>query len=367
MSQERSQQGNFVSICLPVYNGAAYVSQAIDSALAQTHVDFELLISDDCSADNSREIIADYSRQDKRIHFIQNKEHLGLFGNYNVLLERAKGDLIKPFAQDDLLQANALRNLVGALQAHTSASLAACHKMEAGNKIQKEDMANATTSDAVSNTAGSNALTKSEAGGLAPDTTGVCQLLDQLSPGVNAGKKVILQCLSAYGNLIGEPVSVMFPARFKSFGFDINYFSLGDLDLWFRLLQHGDLILLPEKLVTFRRHENAETSRQLNDMDWVLDFLRLSRTYEQFIRELGLNRQTYLLKFFDLAAGFVAENVRGDSEYQTSLSGYKELAYYAILRLAQALTAEREYHAIINSTSWRVTKPLRILKETLRS
>ncbi len=101
-----------VSICMPTYNGERYIADAIQSALNQTYGDFELLISDDCSTDLTADIVQEFMRRDDRIHYWRNDSRLGLFPNYNECMSQCKGDLIKPFAQDDLLSPKALEIMV---------------------------------------------------------------------------------------------------------------------------------------------------------------------------------------------------------------------------------------------------------------
>ena len=64
-----------ISIVLPVYNGGDFIAQAIESILQQTFNDFELILVNDCSTDNTSEIISAYERQDKRIRIINNNEN----------------------------------------------------------------------------------------------------------------------------------------------------------------------------------------------------------------------------------------------------------------------------------------------------
>src|SRR5438128_638658 len=107
-----------VSVLLPVYNGASYLPYAIESVLAQSYSDFELLISDDSSDDASPEIIDCYARLDRRISHWRNQSRLGLFANYNQCLKRASAKFIKPFAQDDVLDPAMLKETVGVLESH---------------------------------------------------------------------------------------------------------------------------------------------------------------------------------------------------------------------------------------------------------
>ena len=70
-----------VSIVLPVYNGADRVGDAIESILKQTYENWELIVVNDCSTDNSREIIEYYAEKDKRVFLINNKNNLKLPGS----------------------------------------------------------------------------------------------------------------------------------------------------------------------------------------------------------------------------------------------------------------------------------------------
>jgi glycosyltransferase involved in cell wall biosynthesis len=101
---------SLVSICIPVYNSEKYIGEAIKSVLNQTYKNFELLIVDNKSTDNSVSIIKTF--KDKRITLFQNDKNIGMFPNHNKALELAKGDYIKFLMSDDLLPSNCLTNLV---------------------------------------------------------------------------------------------------------------------------------------------------------------------------------------------------------------------------------------------------------------
>ncbi len=75
-----------ISVVMSVYNPETYLKEAIDSILHQTFTDFEFLIIDDFSTDNSRKILELYSRKDDRIKIFTNKENFGLTKNLNKLL-----------------------------------------------------------------------------------------------------------------------------------------------------------------------------------------------------------------------------------------------------------------------------------------
>lgn len=72
-----------VSVIMPVYNNESYVGEAIESILKQTHSNFEFIIIDDCSTDNSWKIIQKYSKKDKRIKAFQNEKNLKIVKTRN--------------------------------------------------------------------------------------------------------------------------------------------------------------------------------------------------------------------------------------------------------------------------------------------
>ena len=88
-----------VSVIMPVYNAAPYLKQAIDSILEQTYLNFELLICDDASTDNSPKIIAQF--KDERIRLFSNQSNLGYLKTCNFLFKEAKGDIITFQDADD--------------------------------------------------------------------------------------------------------------------------------------------------------------------------------------------------------------------------------------------------------------------------
>ena len=91
-------------------NYASFLSRAIDSVLAQTHKDLEIILIDDFSTDNSREIIESY-RNHKKIKIIFNKENLGLIKSANIALKLSKKDYIVRLDSDDYFYNNAIKYL----------------------------------------------------------------------------------------------------------------------------------------------------------------------------------------------------------------------------------------------------------------
>jgi glycosyltransferase involved in cell wall biosynthesis len=100
-----------ISVCIPVFNGENYISECIDSVLSQTEKNFELIIADNCSTDNTLEIVAAYS--DQRIKVFKNDSNLGSISNFNRCIELAKGEFFILLPHDDILLPSALKTFRG--------------------------------------------------------------------------------------------------------------------------------------------------------------------------------------------------------------------------------------------------------------
>jgi glycosyltransferase involved in cell wall biosynthesis len=98
-----AKHGPRVSIGLPVYNGENYLTETLDSILAQTFTDFELIISDNASTDGTEAICRKYAAQDARIRYVRNASNLGAARNYNHVFELARGEYFKWNGHDDPL------------------------------------------------------------------------------------------------------------------------------------------------------------------------------------------------------------------------------------------------------------------------
>jgi glycosyltransferase involved in cell wall biosynthesis len=90
-----------VSIGLPVYNGEKYLRFALNSVLEQTYTDFELIISDNASADGTQKICQEFAAKDYRIRYYRNETNIGAAGNYNRVFELGRGEFFKWASHDD--------------------------------------------------------------------------------------------------------------------------------------------------------------------------------------------------------------------------------------------------------------------------
>lgn len=240
-----------VSICMPTYNYAPYLEQAIQSALCQTYRDFELIIIDDCSTDDSRQIIRELAAADQRIIFLENASNIGMVANWNRCLQQSRGSYVKFLCADDLFASHsALQKMVHVMDSDHAISLVSSARYIVDDQTKIIDV-------------------QSHYQGIRRE----------------AGVEIIMDCLIEQQNRIGEPSVVMFRARHAGRGFSPRYKQLVDLEMWFHLLEQGYFAFIDEPLTAFRRHSAQVTTFCLAT---GLDI------YESFLLMNDYSRKSYI-------------------------------------------------------------------------
>lgn len=197
-----------VSICIPTYRGAASIGATIESVLAQTLPQFELIIVDDRSPDVTLEVVGRY--RDPRIRVVVNERNLGAEGNWNRCLELARGRYYKLLPHDDLLAPDCLREQVDVLEQDTAGEIALVFGWRQVIGTQGRP------------------------------------LMERRLPGHGrgriAGATLVHQCVRAGTNLIGEPGNgLMRLSTARALGpYNAQQPYVVDLDYWFRALATGD-------------------------------------------------------------------------------------------------------------------------------
>lgn len=115
-----------VSVLMTAYNREKYIGAAIDSVLAQTYENWELIITNDCSKDRTLEIAQSYAANDSRIRVYTNERNLGDYPNRNRAASYAKGKYLKYLDSDDLMYPWALDSMVGMMEQYPQAKIGYC-------------------------------------------------------------------------------------------------------------------------------------------------------------------------------------------------------------------------------------------------
>lgn len=120
------KQPPLVTIVMSTYNRADLLPKAIDSIIAQTFTDWELIVIDDCSTDNTRHLMAKYVGMDRRIYYRRNKENIGSGKSKNPVMAKSKGKHIAILDDDDWWKPEYLEKLVALLEQNPDSPLAYC-------------------------------------------------------------------------------------------------------------------------------------------------------------------------------------------------------------------------------------------------
>ena len=107
-----------------MYNGENYLAESLEALLGQTYEDFELIISDNASSDQTGEICHRYARQDSRVRYIRQPQNIGSAGNHNYVIYEARGELFKSASHDDLYGRDLMQRCVEALDEYPHMVLA---------------------------------------------------------------------------------------------------------------------------------------------------------------------------------------------------------------------------------------------------
>lgn len=237
--RERFGEQPLVSIVIPAFR-SEFLDECLQSALAQTYENIEILVLDDSASPKVEKITAAYSRCDQRVVYYRNEPPLGEAANLTKGIRLARGEFIKPLYDDDTLAPDAVARLLAALRATPEARLAAGRRVpinEGGVELE-------------------------------PGVLGVA-LADV--DGRLRGTAVIGRILSSGVNMLGEPTCMLF-RRADAVAIDEpNVMSLfgrlcvgiGDVCLALHLLSRGDLAYVAEPVARFRLHPGQTQRRPM--------------------------------------------------------------------------------------------------------
>jgi glycosyltransferase involved in cell wall biosynthesis len=208
-----------VTVLMPVYNAAAYLKEAVESILNQTYEDFEFLIINDGSTDNSQSILETFN--DKRIRILKNEYNIGLVQTLNKGLQLAQGEYLARMDADDISHPTRLEKQVNFLEQNPTVTLIATLLVLIDEK-------------------------GFETGYWPEDIT--YKSINQIK-----GALPVINC-------IGHPTVMMKTDPVKNIGYNSSYLKSEDWGLWLNLLSKGyELAKLDEVLLKYRIHGNSTT------------------------------------------------------------------------------------------------------------
>jgi glycosyltransferase involved in cell wall biosynthesis len=235
-----------VSVLIPTYNRSAYLAEAINSVLIQSFTDFEIVVVDNCSTDETSLLIGSY--QDKRLKFVRNESNIGAVGNYNKALRLATGQYIYLFSDDDLMSdEHNLQLKVNILDKYPSVGVvhSDIKTIDATGKIIAENWAYTNKSwDKVIN-----------------------------NPLLSSGE--VYQILYNDWNFVNMPTALLRKSIIADYKLEFNnqLKYLIDWNIWLQMSLFCDFYYIDKPLVSYRRHSTNESS--LMDMNHFFNELVL--------------------------------------------------------------------------------------------
>lgn len=214
-----------VSILMTAYNREKYIAEAIESVLQSTYNNFELIIVDDCSVDDTLKVASSFLKNDQRIKLFKNNLNLGQFRNRNKAIQLANGDYIKFLDSDDKLMPTCIDKMVSAMLAYPEAGI--------GVQIPEEN---------------------------------ICEQPFELLP-----HDSIMLHYSGGNHLCYGPTGVIFKkeALCKVGLFEEAYGILADTHLNFKIASEYSTVLFERNLFFWRRHIDQVTTQQDDDVRMI--------------------------------------------------------------------------------------------------
>jgi len=277
-----------ISIVLPVYNGERYLKYSINSILEQTFTDWELIIVDDCSCDNTSDIINEYINIDNRIYCIRNEKNLKIPGSLNVGFAKAKGEYLTWTSDDNMYDKNALEVMNHYLD----------HNKE---KVM---------------------------------VYASCRLMDDHGTGIPGawGEKKPTPLGLLRENTCGACFLYRASAAQKVGLYDQSAFLAEDHDYWLRMMLVGEIGHISEELYSYRKHKHNLSNNKWREAHCKSDFLA-QKYYLEFDRkfpDLNIKKEMSLRlmyldcsdeKFYNIKKIFFKKDIHKELKRAWKLTG----------------------------------------------
>ena len=238
-----------MSVVTPVFNGAAYLTECIESVLAQTHENWEYVIVDNRSTDETGEIASRYAERDRRIRLVSNDRFLEVIQNWNYALRQisAKSVYCKVIHADDVMTPDCLERMVGVADAHPEVGIVSAFRLS-GTKVDLD--------------------------GVVPWGVDVV-----------SGREICRRALLGEGYVFGSPSSLLIRSDLirarERFYNEENLHA--DTEVCFDLLRTTDVGFVHQVLTYTRRHRESVTSTTAGRLNtYASGWLRVQTTYGPF-------------------------------------------------------------------------------------
>lgn len=350
-----------VSVCIPAYNSSAFIAEAIESVLAQSLADFEIIVTDNSSTDNTVEICRKYKEKDARILIHRNEKNIGAFPNFNKALSLASGRYVKFLMSDDLLAPTYLEQTTAIFEKYPNVRVVGCSQQNVDENKQLVRTVSAY-----------------------PESC--------LVSGPDIAKDLLLKM----SNDIGAPTNVLMKRVDYGGGFNCRLYFFADFELWLKALSSGDYYYLNEPLSILRLHKLSGTTDNFKTFLFVADILQLRDYFADFMEKQDVSKEEWwkviehnIMSYVDyilLEEKLSEEDVQnyilrmkswvGEEYFDGLLKSMSRLIFYGFLRMhklniearwnaGQINNLEREISLMRQTITWKIAEPFRALREKL--
>jgi len=293
------------SVCIPAFNGAPWIREAIDSALAQDFTDLEVVVCDDASADETVELAMQVD--DPRVRVVANRDRVGLASNWNRSVLESRGAHIKFLMQDDRLAPGCIGRMLEVANGSPEIGMVFCSRQLEFD--EPDDPASVVFLERFGEL-------HSRLGTLAR---------------VNDGQALFaaMQRDRFRDNMIGEPTAVMVSrealARLGLFNSRLH--QLTDHEMWLRIAYFYQVGFVSEPLATFRIHaRSASVSNERSGSDWLdrVWLLEGLRTYPEIRKRLSgpAGARVRLLTYANVGKRLITDGPRAMPSHLRELGQY---------------------------------------------
>ena len=225
-----------ISLIMSVYNGEDYLAETVESVLCQTFTEWEFIIINDCSTDNTSKILAEYASKDARVKVHTNKTNLRLPSSLNKALSLAEGKYIARMDADDICMPDRLQKQYDFMEANPNVDLSSCRFLTLKNGV----------------------YSSGGCGGKG-DSESIKALLLVTNPILHSG-------IIAKADVI------------KALGYDKNFTCTEDMELWTRFVLNNKRVeILSEYLMIYRLHDKQITETTLDKQK--NEVIKIQKTY----------------------------------------------------------------------------------------
>ena len=224
-----------VSVLMTAYNREQFIAEAIESVLASTFTNFELIIVDDCSTDKTIEIAKKFEMIDSRVKVYKNDNNLGDYLNRNMSASFAKGKYLKYLDADDLIYPHGLEVMVAAMEKYPNAVLGI-------QSNKREDV--------------------------------------EPYPISSMPAETFMEHYLGGGSLLSGPTGTIIKKEiFDSVGGFSGRRFIGDTELWLKLASKYEIVKFQPALIWWRTHEDQEIRKEIESFEPSFSRYKLDRLY----------------------------------------------------------------------------------------